>query len=66
MCSVSDADVTFTTRYTSTPQPPVAVKFLEAAKIIMEEEEILSMPYTIEKALDLYITLVYKIEQSFM
>ena len=63
---VNANDIAYLTPYTSTPHPPASVEFLNVAKIIMEEEVILSMPSTIAEALDLYVILVSKIEQSSM
>ena len=63
MCAVTDADVIFATNITSTPDHPASIEFFE---VIMEQERILTIPSTVLEALDLYIRLVCKIEQSLM
>ena len=57
MCEVDSGDLQHTEQYTTSPDPPVPVEFLELAEVVMEEEN-LHMPHTISEALDLYIELL--------
>ena len=57
LCVVDSGDLDYIEQYTTSPDPPAPVEFLELAEVIMEEEN-LHMPHTVGEALNLYIELL--------
>ena len=63
LCAVDSGDLDNIEQYTSSPDPPTPVEFLELAEVIMEQENLHTL-HNVGEALNLYITLLNAIDDS--
>ena len=57
-------DIPVANEHADKPDPPGSLQFLEATQLIMNQQH-LSMPSSVEEALNLYIVLITTIEERF-
>ena len=62
LCQLNSRDLPTVYQYAQPPDPPASLEFLQAAKQIMDSNN-LDMPISIKEALDLYVILTTTIEQ---
>ena len=60
---VNSRDMSTVKEYTEEPDPPACLEFLELALQIMDQHN-LSMPNTVQQALDIYVTLTSIIQDN--
>ena len=63
MCELDSRDLPSAYQYAEPPDPIASVEFLQAAKCIMEDNNVHTMPNNVESALDLYVLLTTTIEE---
>lgn len=63
LLGVSTADIAVVNEYVEEPAPPGSLEFLQLAELLFAEHT-LRMPTSINKAIQLYLTLVDTIEAS--
>ena len=62
ICHVDVRDLPTAYQYAEPPDPPASLEFLQAAKAIMDDNN-LNMPNSVEEAMNLYVVLTTTIEQ---
>ena len=62
LCQLDVRDLPTVHQYAESPDPIASVEFLQAAKSIMEDNN-MHMPNTIEEAMNLYVLLTTTFEQ---
>ena len=63
LCPLDTRDLPSAYQYAEAPDPPANLKFLQAAKCIMDDNNILRMPTNIQSAMDLYVVLTTTFKQ---
>lgn len=63
LCPLDTRDLPSAYQYAEAPDPPASLEFLQAAKCIMADNNILYMPTSIQSALNLYVVLTTTFEQ---